>query len=632
MTRPRWNPNPAAARRCGAAATGRRLDATTADGRRRAGGVSGRVSGLVFGLWFALTCGFAAAAAPDVDSAALQAAGLRLYRDGRLPDGGRLQGLGAGSATVATACAGCHRDSGMGGGEGNQRVVPITATDLFQAPASLERPAAGDRLPRARPGATVQPGRRLSRPGYDLATLARALRTGVDAGGRTLDALMPRYPDLDDAAVQALAAHLATLRSDTAPGWTPAGTRSGPDTEPSQGELHLATIVTPDAEPQRVRALLETLQAWQAQHQSPRVRLRPVLQVWLLEGESATWPAQLAARQSAQPVFAVLSGAAGPSAEDWRGVEDWCERSALPCLLPLVDTPPEPPPGAPAARWTLHGSSGTRLEAAALALHLRQDRPRGRLAQWFDDRTGQRAAERLSAALEAAEGGESDEEEAAERSAEQAAEQAAKQTADLAGIPQADAAPAEPVDAAVAPARWCALGEADTLVLWVTPAVLRALDTALGQGLADCAGPGRVYLSASRLGHHPPVSAAWLQRARLVSPEVDDQRLHARTAIALQPWARRSGLALHDERTQAKVHAATSWFTEALARMQGRLGRDYLMESLERTLDNRALAGPWLSVSLGPGQRVAVKSAQILQLDGTGPARHWRATGAPIRP
>ena len=41
-------------------------------------------------------------------------------------------------------------------------------------------------------------------------------------------------------------------------------------------------------------------------------------------------------------VLAVLSGAAGPSADSWAPVQAWCERSALPCLLPLLDTPPEP--------------------------------------------------------------------------------------------------------------------------------------------------------------------------------------------------------------------------------------------------------------------------------------------------
>ncbi len=581
----------------------------------------GRAARCIAALWLAAGT-VALAAPPDLATHDRHpgADGLRIYRDGRLPDGEHLIGLGAGSATVRTPCAGCHRDSGMGGGEGNQRVVPITAADLFEAPAELARPAAGDRLPRARPGATVQPGRRLSRPGYDLTTLARALRTGIDAAGRPLDPLMPRYPHLDDAAVQALAAHLATLRTDAAPGWI----QPGPDAV--QGELHLATIVTPDAPPQRVRALLSTLQAWQSQHQSPRVRLRPVLQVWRLEGPPADWPAQLAERQTRQPVFAVLSGAAGApgaSHDSWRPVQEWCEREALPCLLPLVDTPPETPAPSNAPRWTLHGSAGSRTEAQALAVLLRQSPASARLRQWFDDATGQRAASLLQTTL------------AHDEDRDDEPDHEDDHGGHGGHDGHDDNRQAESVDARSALARWCALGEADTLVIWSGPAVLSVLDRALepGQDLpADCTGPGRVYLSASQLGHRPPQASAWVQRARLVSTEVDDQRLHARTAIALQPWARRTGLDLFDEREQAKVHAATSWFTEALARMQGRVGRDYLMESLERTLDNRALAGPWLSVSLGPGQRVAVKSAQILHLDGPAAARRWRAEGQPIRP
>ena len=549
---------------------------------------------------------------------ALPAAGARVYRDGILGDGARLVGVGAGSVRVQTPCAGCHRDSGMGGGEGSQRVAPITAADLFVAPATLARPAAGDRLPRTRPGATVQPGRRLSRPAYDLTTLARALRTGIDPAGRPLDNLMPRYPDLDDATVQALAAHLATLQTDAAPGWV----QPGPDSV--QGELHLATIITPQAAPHRVRTLLDTLQAWQSQHQSPRVRLKPVLQVWQLEGPPADWPAQLSAWQTRQPVFAVLSGAAGSDAENWRPVQDWCEREALPCLLPLLDTPPDDPPHAPSARWTLHGSAGSRLEAQALAVLLRRQDLDGALTQWIDDDTGRQAAERLTAALAGSDDLDDD------RDDHPNADAGARQHP---ASPSAGRGRIEPVGASTALATWCALGRDDTLVVWTGPEVLTALDDILDTGTPpDCAGPGLVYLSASRVGHHPPRAGAWSGRTHLISTEVDDLRLHARTAIALQPWARRTGLALFDEREQAKVHAAATWFTEALARMQGRVGRDYLMESLERTLDNRALAGPWLSVSLGPGQRMAVKSAQILRLDGTAASRRWRAEGAPIRP
>ncbi|MGY0197678.1 c-type cytochrome [Leptothrix sp. BB-4] len=553
-----------------------------------------RIGIAITALWLAFTG--AALAGPAADAPAdRRSDGLRIYRDGRLPDGARLAGQGAGGAVVSTPCAGCHRDSGMGGGEGGQRVAPITAIDLFQSPAALERPAAGDRLPRARPGVTVQPGRRLSRPGYDLDTLARALRTGLDAGGRPLDALMPRYPQLDDAAVQALAAHLATLRTDAAPGWI----QPGP--EQPQAELRLATIVTPDAAPRRVRALLDTLQAWQAQHQSPRVRLRPVLQVWRLEGPPETWADQLSGWQARQDVFAVLSGAAGPSADSWAPVQDWCEREALPCLLPLLDTPPETPAGAAAPRWSLHGSEGSRLEAAALALW--PGLGGGLVTQWTDDATARRAADVLDDAMAEA------------------------------GLRRAERFHLPPdLDGDALLARWCTLGPTDTLVLWTGADRVEALDRALRDVAPACPGPGQVVLSASRSGHRPPAADRWLGRGWQVSAELDDTRLQARTVLALQPWAQRSGVVLDAPREQAKAYAAAMWFTEALARMQGRIGRDYLMESLERTVDNRAVAGPWQSASLGPDQRVAVKSARMLQIEAVGGTRRWQPVGPPLRP
>ncbi len=475
----------------------------------------------------------------------------------------------------------------MGGGEGSQRVAPITGPDLFQSPASLPLPAAGDRLPRSRPGAAVQPGRRLSRPGYDAVTLARALREGIDAGGRPLDALMPRYPQLDDAALAALSTHLATLRTDQAPGW-------------QAGVLQLATVVTPDAPPARVKALLDVLQAWAAQNQSARHRVRPALQVWRLEGPAADWPAQLEARLAAEPVFAVLSGAGGSSADSWSPVQDWCERHALPCLLPLLDTPPEPAVDAAPPRWTLHGSDGSRLEATAVAQWL--DAP-VRLTQWIDDDTAARAAALLSDGL-------------------------ADTSASLVNRVSPDET------AATLRARWCALGPADTLVAWTSAAWTERLDAALNEAAdaAACPGPGRVVLPASRAGHGVPQAPVWQGRGWLVSAEVDDTRLQARTALGLLPWARRSGVVVDAPREQAKAYAAAMWFTEALARMQGRIGRDYLMEALERTVDNRTLAGPWQSVSLGPEQRVAVKSARFLQWTMTGTTARWQAVGATVRP
>lgn len=105
--------------------------------------------------------------------------GRALYDTG---DGMRARGLGGVTLTGrAAACAACHRHPLDGGGEGGVTAPPLAWNRLGEPDGS--------------------------RPGYDAASFARALRTGVAPGGRTLHQLMPRY-DLDEAEAAALVAYL----------------------------------------------------------------------------------------------------------------------------------------------------------------------------------------------------------------------------------------------------------------------------------------------------------------------------------------------------------------------------------------------------------------------------------------
>ncbi|MCR0983638.1 type 1 periplasmic-binding domain-containing protein [Roseomonas populi] len=99
-----------------------------------------------------------------------------------------------GTVLPATAlpCAGCHgRDGGGGQAEAGLRPPPIVWSALSR-PASL-------------------------RPSYDEPLLLRAVVQGTAAGGRTLDAVMPRYGlSLEDG--RALAAYLRALDGIAVPG------------------------------------------------------------------------------------------------------------------------------------------------------------------------------------------------------------------------------------------------------------------------------------------------------------------------------------------------------------------------------------------------------------------------------
>ncbi|KMO27400.1 hypothetical protein VQ03_30555, partial [Methylobacterium tarhaniae] len=73
-----------------------------------------------------------------------------------------------GRPPVLPGCRDCHGRDGAGGREGGAIVPPITRSALARAT--------------------------LARPAYDEAAFAVALRDGTGAGGRRLQALMPRYP------------------------------------------------------------------------------------------------------------------------------------------------------------------------------------------------------------------------------------------------------------------------------------------------------------------------------------------------------------------------------------------------------------------------------------------------------
>jgi hypothetical protein len=103
-------------------------------------------------------------------------------------------------------------------------------------------------------------------------------------------------------------------------------------------------------------------------------------------------------------------------------------------------------------------------------------------------------------------------------------------------------------------------------------------------------------------------------RLRWVSTRIEPERLRANNTLGLVPWARNLGLPSGDEALQAEVYAATYFFTDALARMRGHWSREYLLETLESGSYTQPAGKLFYSLSLGPGQRVAVKAGHILGL------------------
>jgi hypothetical protein len=516
-------------------------------------------------------------AAPGPAAPANQAAapGERIYRQGIVPGGGQLLGardVGAGVASIAgaaAACVNCHRRSGLGSVEGDIVVPPIIAKYLYRNRAANIEDLTLPHVPGWTPNAWT----------YTDATLASAIRTGVRPNGEPMNPLMPHYT-LDDASMTVLIDYLKTLTSQPAPGVT--------DTT-----LHFATIVTPDADPLEKRAMLEVLERFFAVQQNViaaetrplrasreimyRVTRRWQLHVWELTGAPEGWEEQLNRHMRVEPVFAVISGL---GRSEWRPVHRFCERNAVPCLLPNIDLPVV----AEDDFYPVYFSRGVLLESDLIATQLAsRDGPTlKRLVQVYrPDDIGAAAAAQL---------------EAQARALGLAVVRRPLPPAAL--HPQAK-------DLVQATA---GLGAGDALVLW-----LRAADLALL--------PGRppktpVYASGLMAGlEAAPLPAGWRADTRLTYPFDPPNLRRVRMNFPLG-WFKVQGIAVTAERIQTNTYLSCIILSETLGHMLDSFVPEYLLERMEMMLGRRLVNGYFPRLGLAPRQRFASKGGYLVHLSG----------------
>lgn len=491
------------------------------------------------------------------------ALGRRLYRDGVLASGQPLTAHGRGDITLdgtAAACASCHRRSGYGGIEGRAYVPPITGEWLFATPeprrvdrfrALFQEELAPDALARLRAGT--------ARPAYSATTFANALAGGVASDGRALDPLMPRYA-LGETDRLNLAAYLATL--------------GDASTGVDEKEIHFATIVAGDVSPPKRDAMLAVMRAWLTQRNADNARrvARPpnpmgyeddlpdanrtwTLDVWTLAGDPQSWPEQLDAYQRRRPVFAVLGGLG-----DWRAVHAFCEAHRVPCVLSLADAPVHDD-----GDYALYLSGGLPLEARTLARHLVETWPSlgaERLVQIAGDVEGVAAAATLRTAL----------------------------AGTIVPVP-ADTAPDD---------------AAKVAILWLDAAALRD-----ATGIVEKGAYRRIYVSRARAGD---VVANWPASLRAKTALIDrytpaDEVLPQ--AFRARAWLRSHGAAGDEEAVRLASYYLMSVTESSVAQLLDHHSRELLIETIEREAESVPNPGPYPSVSLGPGQRVAAKRCRV---------------------
>jgi len=523
-------------------------------------------------LFFALAaqCGWAAREPLAEPSATV---GKSIYLRGVLGTGALLEGSreasGLRTRGADAACVNCHQRSGLGASEGRNLIPPITGVYLFH--------------PRARSTDELDlpyvQGLRADRDPYTDATLARAIREGLNSEGKPLTYLMPRFA-LDDADMAALIAYLKTLDPRKVPGVT--------DTV-----LHFATIITPDADPVKRSGMLDVMEHYFAEKNSrqmvPSPRMRPSgktmysktmfmvhrqwqLHVWELTGPATTWQAQLAQHLAKEPVMAVVSGLGG---SNWAPVHEFCEKEALPCLFPNVEVPVD----SSGDFYPLYFSKGVVLEAQLIARKILEPGdgppPRTVLQIYRAGDSGEPAARALAPALKRR------------------------------GITVRDHVLAAGALGLGMSEALREASSADALVLWLRPQDVAALGEAP-------AAPATVFISGLMGGlERSPLPSSWRSRTRLAYPFDLPQKRIVRVDYPLG-WFRIRHIPVVAEQVQTDTYLACGLLAEALSHMVDTFVRPYLIEQLQEMLEHRVITGYYPHLTLASNQRFASKGGYIV--------------------
>jgi len=504
-------------------------------------------------------------------------AGVAIYERGVLPNGAPLIAERSDMPSLTgehAACINCHRKSGLGSVEARNIIPPVTSRFLLHPPDDHSDVA---RLP-------YLPNARLAREAYTRETIARAIREGIDASGKPLSYLMPRY-DLNDADMTALIDHLMALDVPKIPGV-------------SSGELHFATIVTPDADPAAKDGVLAVIRNFfDEKNAAPRgegnqkmqtsakgalekhmfrVNREWVLHVWELSGSPSTWQQQLDALFAAEPVFAVVSGAYG---RDYSPVRAFCESRSVPCLFPNLEYAP---PVGDDDFHVVYFSRGVGLEADLIGADVATGPATTPVAAIYrEGDVGELAAARLADDL-----------------------RAQHRELRLLRIP-AKAGP-DAIRAAIK-----SLPPNTALAVW-----LRDKDVAV----LGPAPKGAVYLSGILAGdEYAPLPGDWRPNTKVVlTVDLPDVR-RVRLDYA-HGWFRVRKIPEVSFRAQADAFLACGIVSETVKHLIDAFVPNYLVERIEDTLEHRVLTGYYPRLTLGPHQRFASKGGTFARFtEPTGP-------------
>ena len=497
--------------------------------------------------------------------------GRQIYEKGALANGELLTGLSANDYKLVgqeAACANCHRPSGMGGVEGKTFMPPISANFLFDP----EKHALAVTDPSHPMGLTVKDH------AYNDSSLATMISTGINYQGRTVNMTMPRYA-LDDKSMKSLIAYLHQLSSTPSSGVMP-------------GELHFATVFTPEVDEQTKQMVKAEIEAFALQHNSNmsvaqhhrRIgfdRLRQnnfnwIFHFWDLKGDASHWTSQLEELYTQQPVFAFVSGVSFQSAEP---IQQFCESHKTPCLLRSELYAPNL-----TGRYNLYYSKGMGLDAKLFSSALKQGvikKPSHVIQLYAPDVLGEKVSSELSVQL---------------KSLNVPSERIVLTNENL-PVVRKKIQTLHPNAMIVC---WCEQTELDRI------------------GNIKLSKQSKVYLSGSLLFMKSGIkelTGPW-EHAKIIYPyEMPDKRL--RQLSNFYAWVLGHQFKPINEVIQSDTYISLLVLQEAIAEMVDNLYKDYLVEKVENIFGmSFDYWGMYSRPSLGPIQRYANTSGYITKFEG----------------
>ncbi len=275
----------------------------------------------------------------------------------------------------------------------------------------------------------------------------------------------------------------------------------------------------------------------------------------------------------------MISGLGG---SNWGPVHQFCERAALPCLLPNVDLPVV----AENDFNPVYFSKGVLLEAALIAQPLRTQKHTA-------------GTRRLLQIYRAGDSG------------EQAAKALGVRVADGMRIENRALSGGDTRHALERLLRAARAG--DAVVLWLRPADLAQLPVSPAADVS-------VYVSGLMGGlEHAPLPVAWRAVTHMTYPFDLPELRQVRMNYPLG-WFKIRHIPVVAERVQSDTYLACGILAETLNDMLDSFVRDYLVERIEVMLSHRIITGYYPRLGLAPGQRFASKGAYLVhfaQPEGT---------------